>query len=170
MALTHNRRNIFADGCMEPSPGGLSIRGQSIVKEISILNMILDLVHISEPSFFDVLEIYRKPFIVSHSNVKAICNHQRNLNDEQIIKVGEKNGVIGVTAVGMFIDENVKKAMVVGHNPALTDLANTIGDTAISNIPTSGVCCVELDISSWAKFGDQCGKLKFFEFPKKQIS
>ena len=68
------------------------------------------------------------------------------------------------------IDDNMQKAMVVGHNPALTDLSNTIGDTAISNIPTSGVCCVELDISSWAKFGDQRGKLKFFEFPKKHAS
>ena len=68
------------------------------------------------------------------------------------------------------IDDTVKKAMVVGHNPALTDLANTIGDTAISNIPTCGICCVNLNISSWAEFGDQGGKLKFFEFPKKHAS
>jgi len=68
------------------------------------------------------------------------------------------------------IDDDVIKAMVVGHNPAINGLANYIGDQPISNIPTCGVFCVELDISSWAKIGDHCGKLKFFEFPKKHNS
>jgi len=65
------------------------------------------------------------------------------------------------------LDDVVNKAMLVGHNPALTDLANYIGDQPISNIPTSGVFCAGLDIPSWAKISDHCGKLKFFEFPKK---
>jgi phosphohistidine phosphatase len=68
------------------------------------------------------------------------------------------------------IDDAVNKAMVVGHNPATNGLANYIGDQPISNIPTCGVFCVELDISSWAKIGEHCGKLKFFEFPKKHTS
>ncbi|MGD9181428.1 MAG: histidine phosphatase family protein [Desulfobacterales bacterium] len=68
------------------------------------------------------------------------------------------------------IDDRVNKAMVVGHNPATNGLANYIGDQPIGNIPTSGVCCVELDISSWAKVKAGCGKLKFFEFPKKHTS
>ena len=68
------------------------------------------------------------------------------------------------------IDDAVNKAMVVGHNPATNGLANYIGDQPISNIPTCGVFCVELDISSWAKIGEHCGKLKFFEFPKKHDS
>ncbi|UCE51694.1 MAG: histidine phosphatase family protein [Desulfobacterales bacterium] len=68
------------------------------------------------------------------------------------------------------IDDAVNKAMVVGHNPALNGLANYIGDQSISNIPTCGVYCVELDITEWAKIGVQCGKSKFFEFPKKHTS
>jgi phosphohistidine phosphatase len=68
------------------------------------------------------------------------------------------------------IEDAVNKAMVVGHNPAINGLANYIGDHPISNIPTSGVFCVELDISSWAKICEHCGKLKFFEFPKKHTS
>ena len=68
------------------------------------------------------------------------------------------------------VNNDVNQAMLVSHNPALTELANTIGDTAISNIPTCGVCCVNLNISSWIKFGNQQGKLKFFEFPKKHAS
>ena len=68
------------------------------------------------------------------------------------------------------IDDNVIKPMVVSYNPALTDLANTTGDTNISNIPTCGVCCLNLNISSWENINAQCGKLKFFEFPKKHMS
>ena len=65
------------------------------------------------------------------------------------------------------LDDGIDKAMLVGHNPALTDLANYIGDTPISNIPTVGVFCANLDIPSWDKISDGCGKFKFFEFPKK---
>ncbi len=68
------------------------------------------------------------------------------------------------------LDDAVTEAMLVSHNPALTDLANTIANTAISNIPTCGVFSVNLNISSWAKIGEQRGKLKFFEFPKKHTS
>ena len=68
------------------------------------------------------------------------------------------------------IDDAVNKAMVVGHNPAINGMANYIGDQPISNIPTCGVFCVDLNISSWAKIGKDCGKLKFFEFPKKHSS
>jgi phosphohistidine phosphatase len=68
------------------------------------------------------------------------------------------------------LDNSVNKAMVVGHNPATNGLANYIGDQPISNIPTCGIYCVDLDISSWAKICENCGKLKFFEFPKKHTS
>jgi phosphohistidine phosphatase len=68
------------------------------------------------------------------------------------------------------IDNAVDKAMVVGHNPALTDLANYFGSKPISNIPTCGVCCLDLDIASWAEISEHCGKVKFFEFPKKHTS
>ena len=68
------------------------------------------------------------------------------------------------------IDDAVNKAMVVGHNPAINGMANYIADQSISNIPTCGVFCVELDISSWTKISEYCGKLKFFEFPKKHAS
>ena len=68
------------------------------------------------------------------------------------------------------LDDVLDKVMLVGHNPALTDLANYIGNKPISNIPTSGVFCVQLDISSWKNISAHCGKVKFFEFPKKHSS
>jgi phosphohistidine phosphatase len=68
------------------------------------------------------------------------------------------------------IDDSVNESMVVGHNPAINGLANYVGDQPIGNIPTCGVFCVELNISSWKKIKEHCGKLKFFEFPKKHTS
>jgi len=68
------------------------------------------------------------------------------------------------------INDTVKKVMLIGHNPAFTNLANYICNQRVSNIPTCGVFCADLDVSSWAKIGEHCGKLKFFEFPKKHAS
>ena len=68
------------------------------------------------------------------------------------------------------IDNSLDKVIVVGHNPAITDLANYFGGEPISNIPTCGVFCLDLDISSWGKIFENCGKVKFFEFPKKHES
>jgi phosphohistidine phosphatase len=65
------------------------------------------------------------------------------------------------------IDDAITRAMIVGHNPAINTLANYIGDQSISNIPTCGVFCADLSISSWADINERCGKMKFFEFPKK---
>ena len=67
------------------------------------------------------------------------------------------------------IDDAVKKAMVVGHNPGLNGLANYLGDYPVSNIPTAGIYCLDLDIASWSNIRENCGKLKFFEYPKKHI-
>jgi phosphohistidine phosphatase len=65
------------------------------------------------------------------------------------------------------IDDDVINAMVVGHNPALNGLANYLGDQPISNIPTAGIYCLDLNVASWTEIRQNCGLLKFFEFPKK---
>ncbi len=90
-------------------------------------------------------------------------------------KIGYSGAIydFGTNAVMHFIeqlDNAIDKLMVVGHNPAITDLANYFGGEPISNIPTCGIYCVYLDISSWGKIVENCGKLKFFEFPKNHES
>jgi phosphohistidine phosphatase len=68
------------------------------------------------------------------------------------------------------MNDSVKRAMLIGHNPGLTGLANTIADEPINDIPTGGVCCMDLDIASWEEIREHGGKLRFFEFPKKHAS
>jgi phosphohistidine phosphatase len=65
------------------------------------------------------------------------------------------------------LDDELIKVMLVGHNPALTFLANKISNYSISNIPTSGVFCVTFNIASWSGIKNKSGELKYFEFPKK---
>ena len=65
------------------------------------------------------------------------------------------------------LDDKFKKVMLIGHNPTLTRLANSIGNLSISNIPTCGVCCVVLGITLWSGIKSKSGELKYFEYPKK---
>ena len=102
--LTHNERNLAADGCGEPLPGGLSKYGRAVVREAAELRMILDLVHLSDPSFWDALDHWAFPPVVSHSNARALCAHRRNLTDEQIREIGRRGGVIGLNFLGLFVD------------------------------------------------------------------
>ena len=82
---------------------------------------------------------------------------------ESIYGAGE-NKLLGIIEQ---IDEKIDRAMLVGHNPGFTYLANLLSDYAISNLPTSGVFGVDLKIDSWPLVGPKCGRFKFFEYPKK---
>jgi len=68
------------------------------------------------------------------------------------------------------VDNKVNKLMIVGHNPAITNLANTLGDKPVSNVPTSAIYCIDLNISAWKKIKNRSGKTQFFEYPKKYPS
>jgi len=97
MSLTWNERNMLADGCREQrTKGGLTNRGVRYVKEAESLGVILDVSHLNDASFWDLIEIVKKPVIASHSNCRALCETPRNLTDEQLRALAERNGVIGV--------------------------------------------------------------------------
>lgn len=63
-------------------------------------------------------------------------------------------------------DDKFRTAMLFGHNPGMTYFANALANLRIDNIPTCGVVCIELSISSWSEIKESCGVLKFFEYPK----
>lgn len=112
IALTHNKRNLLADGCAEKPAKGLSKLGIDFVEELNNLNVLIDLSHISQPSFWDVLDRIKKPPIATHSNAKSLCNHARNLNDGQIKAIADRKGVIGINFFSTFIDENKNNATI----------------------------------------------------------
>ncbi|RJQ39177.1 MAG: membrane dipeptidase [Nitrospiraceae bacterium] len=106
IGLTWNQRNMIADGVGEEiTGGGLTGFGREVVREMNRLGMIIDLAHISEQGFWDVLRLSRDPVMVSHSNCRTLCEHPRNLNDEQIRELGRHNGVLGLSFVPKFLGQ-----------------------------------------------------------------
>lgn len=102
MGLTWNFRNEVADGCLEPKPGGLTIFGRQVIQEMNRLGMMIDVSHVAEAGFWDTLELSGSPVIASHSNVRRLCDHRRNLSDQQIDAMIHKDGVIGLSFIPYF--------------------------------------------------------------------
>jgi membrane dipeptidase len=104
--LTWNGRNLVADGAGERSGAGLSNFGVDLVREMNRQHMLIDLSHISDRGFWDALEFSQDPMIVSHANCRSLCDHPRNLTDDQIKALAGKGGVIGVCFYSGFISKN----------------------------------------------------------------
>lgn len=106
IGLTHNPNTWASTGNDEgETGGGLTKFGVQLVKAMNRLGMLVDVSHISERGFWDVLDISAAPVIASHSNCKTLCNHSRNLSNEQLKALAANGGVVGITFVPGFITE-----------------------------------------------------------------
>lgn len=97
ITLTHTRNNHFSDSSDDPDGaehGGLSDIGKKLIKEMNRLGMMVDVSHISDDAFYDVLEITTFPVIASHSNARAVYDHSRNLDDDMLKALAENGGVV----------------------------------------------------------------------------
>ncbi len=87
---------------------GLSAFGKKVVQHMNQLGMLVDVSHVSEKTFWDVIETTSKPIIASHSSVYTLCSVPRNLKDEQIKAIAKNNGVIQINFNSGFIDSTEK--------------------------------------------------------------
>ncbi len=110
-SLTWNEDNDYATG-ISKTDTGLTLKGEQLITLMESLGMIIDLSHSNEKTFKDIMSKTKGPVIVSHGNVKSLCNHPRNYTDEQLHLIKEKNGVIGVCAVANFISNDKKNQTV----------------------------------------------------------
>jgi len=109
ITLTWNYRNYIADGLNEiEANGGVTKFGKKFIKEMDNLGMVIDLSHLTPSSFWDVIEYSSNPVVASHSNVKNICNHKRNLDDKQIKAIAQSGGLVGINFCPEFIKDNKK--------------------------------------------------------------
>jgi membrane dipeptidase len=104
-SLSSNRRNLLADGCGERRPSGLSHLGVEVVKELERCGIFADVSHLSEESFWDLLENTSAPVIATHSNARAVCDSPRNLSDIQIKAIAERGGLIGISTYPTLVAE-----------------------------------------------------------------
>lgn len=108
ITLTHGKDNLIGDSSYDTTytHGGLSEFGVKVVNEMNRLGLIVDISHVSDDTFYDVMEISKAPVIASHSSVRHFTpGFERNMNDDMISKLGEKGGVIMINFGGDFIDE-----------------------------------------------------------------
>lgn len=108
ITLCHSYHNDLCDSSSDPSPvehNGLSVFGKEVVGEMNRLGMMVDVSHASDKTFFDVLELSKAPVIASHSSVRSVALHNRNMTDEMIQKLAEKGGVLQICLLDVYIKE-----------------------------------------------------------------
>lgn len=109
ITLCHGSDNDICDSSTDrrnPEDNGLSDFGREVVAECNRLGIMIDVSHISDKSFFDVVELTKAPVIASHSSVRTLCNHPRNLSDEMLRALTANGGVIQICFVSSFVKES----------------------------------------------------------------
>ena len=129
MSLTWNYRNRLGDGVVG-SPTrrrGLTALGREILREMNRLGMIVDVSHLSERTFWDVVEATNAPIVATHSNAYSICKHPRNLTDDQIRAISESGGFIGLNFCPYFLDLDGEASMrdVMRHARHIAEVGGT---------------------------------------------
>ena len=97
----------LSDDCPNPTIAnvatGLTEFGRALVKEMNKLGMIIDVSHLSDKGFYDVIALSKRPIVASHSNARSICGHVRNLTDDMLYKLADNGGVLGVNFAKQFM-------------------------------------------------------------------
>ncbi|MFJ2367856.1 dipeptidase [Microbacterium sp. NPDC087665] len=107
MTLTHNNNTPWADSATdEPQHDGLSEFGESVVREMNALGMLVDLSHVSEATMNHALRVTDSPVIFSHSSCRAVTEHPRNVPDGVLQRLQDNGGVIMVSFVPVFVSQD----------------------------------------------------------------
>jgi membrane dipeptidase len=116
MTLSWSNTNEWADSSGDINNArvehhnGLTNSGKQIVLEMNRLGMLVDISHVADKTFYDVIAITKAPVIASHSSARSLTNHPRNMTDDMLRAVAKNGGVIQVNFYNGFIDENYRKA------------------------------------------------------------
>lgn len=107
ITLCHNGDNDICDSARGSNThNGVSSFGEKVIKEMNRQGIMVDLSHASEQSFYDALEISQLPIVCSHSSARALCDHPRNLTDDQMRRLAEKGGVAQTTIYNGFLKKD----------------------------------------------------------------
>jgi len=138
LAPTWSRSTIFAHGVAfggHLPETGLTDLGRKLVHECNQMGIVLDVSHINPAGFWDMIEESKQPIVATHSSVKAISPHVRNLDDEQIRALAKKGGTIGINFANIFLrpdmkpDSETTMATIVSH---FDYIVNLVGDDHVS--------------------------------------
>ena len=128
ITLCHNGSNDICDSARGDAEwGGLSPFGKEVVAEMNRLGILVDVSHAAESTFYDALEVSTQPIIASHSSARALCNHPRNLTDDQLKELAEKQGVVQICLYKGFINEDAEKASLTDAIRHINHIVDLIG-------------------------------------------
>jgi membrane dipeptidase len=128
LQLTGNGRNRLADGIAETrTKGGLTQFGVAVVKEMNRLGMIVDISHLAPSGVMDVFNLSEAPVIASHSNARAVCDHPRNLSDETIKIIAEREGIVGLSFFSTLINKDKDLPTVEDLVDHIDHISNLVG-------------------------------------------
>ena len=126
-SLTWNEENHLATGVKGNNDRGLTDLGKEFIKYMNDHNMIIDVSHLNEKSFYEVLKEQPKILIASHSNAYALSDHMRNLNDEQLVALRDAGGMVGCVAARNFVSKNKEDQNINGLVKQIKYLVNVMG-------------------------------------------
>jgi membrane dipeptidase len=110
LTLTHSRNLEWADSATDdPKHDGLTEFGESVVRELNRLGMLVDLSHVSEATMLDALRVSKAPVMFSHSNARALNDHPRNVSDTVLEQVGVNGGVVMVNFAPIYISDAFRR-------------------------------------------------------------
>ena len=130
VTLCHSGDNEICDSCASVNPrwGGLSPFGHDVVAQMNNMGMLVDVSHISDSSFYDVLECSSKPVVATHSCCRALADHPRNMTDDMIRSLAAARGVLQVNFYPVFLDADYRSKMpsfrrIADHIDHIVDIA-----------------------------------------------
>ena len=131
MTLCHNGDNDICDSARgNHTHNGISAFGKQVVREMNRLGILVDLSHAGEKSFYDALEMSSQPIVCSHSSCRALCDHPRNLTDDQMRALAAKGGVMQITMYNGFLVKDGEATVL----DALRHLAHAIEVMGIDHV------------------------------------
>ncbi len=153
--LTGNGRNRLADGVSQTrTRGRLTSFGEQVVREADRLGMILDTAQLSDHGFYDLLSLYKKPLIDSHSCAASVCQHARNIDDKRIKAIADSGGVIGLSFRSALVSPEGQPATLSWLLKHVDHITNLVGIQHVALGPDYGAYKTPVDRKAIQGFGN----------------
>lgn len=175
VTLTWNGPNPIASG--HDTKEGLSHYGREVVRALEDRKIVVDVSHLNDVGFWDLMKVVRRPFAASHSNLRAVCGHRRNLTDEQFRAIRDSGGIVGLNYCTEFVRNGALSASEVSFDDLAAHIERFLdlgGEDAIALGSDFDGCTTPAwlascdDIGSFrrrieARFGESVARKLFYE-------
>lgn len=153
MLFAYNRNNLAGSGCHDEDIG-LTVFGQQVIDEMNRVGMVVDCSHSGFKTTMAAMERSADPVIFSHSNARALADHERNITDQQIRACAQTGGVIGINGISLFLGEALTGSAAVARHAAY--VAELVGP---QHVGLSMDYCPDLEAGEGARDGDALMKM-----------